>query len=455
MESNPFKVILPTAECLAWALPEPYGAIAAGALTFFDALFMSDSDGVSKSGLSEKDISSFLQAAVQEMERYIQNALTERDREDIATFTTWFSSVRAVLKMIGNDAPYLEKVLQVVDRMTTPGAGTLLNALEHIEAAYERYKPEDLDGFKEKLVLFDTIMASMSTVMFATRMKLLLSSLLTGIYEKQSVTEKIEKANGLWLGYYAELLVLMHGGDERQISFPEKAASYWSALSDYNEINGVLNKEIDGVLSKWAEKAKLYPINVIAPGANIPQGALLDPEYQGLWAQVKTRAECVAFFAGWGDPGRLALATGSCPPDPTPLYEELGKRTQGVQDTINKWRSAGSDWYDHRPPLAPVTAVQVHEPWAASVPQPPNWIANNAVGYAVVYQNAQGRSPIGPFCDWVKIVDKAFPTISVPPDPLGMATKILVYRRFRTAADKHYLIKELVGGQVQFQDCKV
>ena len=95
--------------------------------------------------------------------------------------------------MIGNDAPYLEKVLQVVDRMTTPGAGSLLNALEHIEAAYERYKPEDLDGFKEKLVLFDTIMASMSTVMFATRMKLLLSSLLTGIFEKQSVTEKIKR----------------------------------------------------------------------------------------------------------------------------------------------------------------------------------------------------------------------------------------------------------------------
>ena len=34
------------------------------------------------------------------------------------------------------------------------------------------------------------------------------------------------------------------------------------------------------------------------------------------------------------------------------------------------------------------------------------------------YTRRQGRSPIGPFCDWVKIVDKAFPTISVPPDPL-------------------------------------
>ena len=79
----------------------------------------------------------------------------------------------------------------------------------------------------------------------------------------------------------------MHGGDERQMSFPEKAASYWSALSDYNEINGVLNKEIDGVLSKWAEKAKLYPINVIAPGANIPQGRYSTQNIKGFGHRLK------------------------------------------------------------------------------------------------------------------------------------------------------------------------
>ena len=42
MEDNLFKVILPTAECLAWALPEPMVLSPQAHLTFFDALFMSD-----------------------------------------------------------------------------------------------------------------------------------------------------------------------------------------------------------------------------------------------------------------------------------------------------------------------------------------------------------------------------------------------------------------------------
>jgi hypothetical protein len=95
----------------------------------------------------------------------------------------------------------------------------------------------------------------------------------------------------------------------------------------------------------------------------------------------------------------------------------------------------------------------VDGPWGANAPQPPKWITKNAVAYAVVYQNPQGRSPKGPYCDWVEISDKAFPTVTVPPDPLKMATKVLVYRKFRND-EKEFLIKELIGEPLRFQDEK-
>jgi hypothetical protein len=451
--ADTIQVILQVGECLAWALPAPFGPLGAGGLTFIDALYMSDSSGKSKSGLTADEMSEFLQSAVEKIEKYIQALMTARDREDIAAFSRWLSTEQAVLAAIGDNAPYIEEMLEVLNRMTTPGSGTLLNALMHIEAAYNRFVREDLNSFREWLVLFDTFLVAISTVIFATRMKVLLASKLTSIYTKNGLTKRAETANDRWLGYYAELVFLIRGDGKGKLGLPDKANACWS----------VIPTEIEPLLARIAEKEKLYPRIVFAPDCDVlseeflhSPGSLdrflLDPQNAGLWKKVYSRAECLAFVNSFPPSSYSPMPRNRCPPDEWPFLLEYYGRVERVPNIIDKWRSAGGDWYDHRPPLVPNEVAQVHEPWGGTVPKLPNWVENNAVAYAVVYQNSHGRSPRGPFCDWIEIKDQAFPTVTVRADPLGMATKILVYRKFRATEDKHSLIKELVGGELQFQD---
>lgn len=97
--------------------------------------------------------------------------------------------------------------------------------------------------------------------------------------------------------------------------------------------------------------------------------------------------------------------------------------------TVKQWAASINEWNEHMPPGQPTSKVELVGWSDTPTPHGSRWQPGARVHYAVEFCNAQGPSP---YSEWSThtIGDRAFPTLKIPTDPLGMATGRWLYRKF-------------------------
>jgi hypothetical protein len=126
----------------------------------------------------------------------------------------------------------------------------------------------------------------------------------------------------------------------------------------------------------------------------------------------------------------------------TAYLADIAARFDKRRLVVQQWVDSISQWSSHQPPLPPKTTPTIANDavWTKAAPQGQNWVSGNAVSYAVAFANASGPSQYGDFSAWIEIGDQAFPTVTIPTDPLSMAETRWVYRKFRTGSTSPQLI---------------
>jgi hypothetical protein len=122
--------------------------------------------------------------------------------------------------------------------------------------------------------------------------------------------------------------------------------------------------------------------------------------------------------------------------------KSIGAKIDQRAQVVSGWTDSIQEWSSHLPPQPPSTSPSIagDAKWTAKTPQGQNWVKGNAVAYAVAFANSSGPSQPGRFSAWIDIGDEAFPTVTVPTDPLSMASARHLYRRFKTQPDKPEII---------------
>lgn len=107
-------------------------------------------------------------------------------------------------------------------------------------------------------------------------------------------------------------------------------------------------------------------------------------------------------------------------------------RYKGTTDMLTGFTTAVSSWDENLAPRMPVDTPDLGAlaSWTGVVPNGPNWVAGAKVRYAVSFANASGASAMGPWCDWAGVANRSLPQLSLPIDPLGLATARHVHRQF-------------------------
>lgn len=432
------------ASSLVWALPQPWGAVASGAITLFKILFNLADDRPSPTQVA-------IQKAVGVLKDFIQQQNIADKEGDIVVFHEWFSSQIAVLKMIDNDPSYIENsVLKPLNRMLEPGAGTLPKALNALVQNFHAIDGKSADAYKQKEGLFNVLLVSVSVYFFALRMRIVLDAALASHFLEQENVENIEKWNGIWLGDYATLLVNVRGDAESKLpgwiatveglmAELKKARLGFIDLEHFPEEGHYINRPgigkepgssdyIKDRNSGWGVVDRLTSERRFVRADDVERPSLSCKDH--ITAEHKEDAE--NFRQSWID--QL-------------LAVELGK----TSEAIRRWKHAGDEWYDHAPPKTPKGTVKVVS-WESKTPQGSRWVQSNAVKYAVSFHNNRGASPLGPFTPWLEITDGAFPVLgNFPSDPLAMATRVYIYRRFRDS-EHDELLANIPVAQTTFND---
>jgi len=406
--SSTADVVLQVSECLAWALPAPYGAIAAGGLTFVEAMFFTN-DSASK--VTKDVLQQALNTAVQNIEAYLESINLRNEQSAVKDFSDWLNRSQTLEPEVGDNIEYYKSVRDVVDKNVKPGYLTVFDVVERVADDADRATFSDPDQFANKQLLIDTLAAATTALMFAYRTRVLAAAKLADIYERQENREEFDAIVQAWAYYHADVVSQLHDDD--------------GCVATFQRIVSGVRAQILADQSK--SDVAPYPKDVTPPG-------LTSPGLEDLTA-VHSYQECINYYGQFGS-GQYAGAMGWCPlpydAGPTwggPFADQLpnGPYT-GV---LENWKKAGQTWYDNTPPKQPEAKPTVGAPWGGSIPKEPHWVAQNEVAYAYAYKNSKGVSPKSAYCDWVALVTQAFPTVTCPPDPLQQGTQLLLYRKFQ------------------------
>lgn len=419
---------------LSFALPPPWGALASGSFTLFQLILGSDkADPFAE--------------VIQTLERFLDERAVEQWSRTVRDFLGGPNGLNtqldALQKTVSNDQTvYInDTLLPLINRAADPGTSDNVNAAasalhDYVQELVSGAKDEARDAYyaKKPLPLEDTLdlaLAATSAFLVALKIKVQLYATLASVAKNAEDADGFTKNTGAWLDSYAVFALATNGdGDDmpgyvktmnalvdsaQQVRTALVGTPYYVSATVIGHM-GAASKGYGWGFTDAAVEDPRIEAGAINASPTLPQHFVADTPPSGCCgSNVEHKDELVAM--------RKAYVA-----DVTGRFDKRRRVVKGWADSIQEWNS-------NLPPQPPTGTPSVHSDarWTAGLPQPPDWVTGNAVAYAVSFANASGPSQHGGFCEWIEITDYAFPTVTIPTDPLGMADARWLYRRFRTS----------------------
>jgi hypothetical protein len=116
------------------------------------------------------------------------------------------------------------------------------------------------------------------------------------------------------------------------------------------------------------------------------------------------------------------------------VQADLDKLFDKDKQAIQTWLDNVKQWAAGMTPVMPKSGAEpgvLSDKWGGSAPPNSVWSEYEAVRYAVSFSNDLGQSDVGPWSRPAEIQGRSSPTITVPVDPLNLATSRRIYRSFK------------------------
>lgn len=401
---------LQIAGTLAWALPAPWGPVAAAATTLFELLL---------GGGSEDP----LQEAVQALENFIETRDIQNWGRTVANFvggTNGLNSQLWVLKQTisSSQTEFIQALLTTIDQATDPGtsdnvyaaANGLRDKVAQFAAVAKQQSREEYYNSKAPSLedTLDLALLAASSFLLALKLRIQLCATLGALAADAKDSVQVDKMTGKWLDAYA--------------SYVRNVAGVDGGVGMVDLMTPVVNAVIPIRKALVGEciQVQYYPSGKMTHV--FIDAALEDPSYED-----ETMIHDDHSFPNYNDDLATLQSIRAS------YLADIDARFARRLGVIAAWTASVKEWSEHLPPKAPIDAPFMADgaPWASHESKAPNWEPGNAVCYSVAYANEHGPSQQGKLGDWIEIGSVAFPTITVPIDPLKMATARHIYRRFR------------------------
>ncbi|SEG63484.1 hypothetical protein SAMN05444920_103600 [Nonomuraea solani] len=401
---NAANIALQVSGTLVWALPEPWGPLAAGGVTLIQLLFGQSDDGSPFTGV------------VTQLEDFIKQQDITHHATVVKAFVNWMVEQQEVLKTVqGDDSKYInESLLPELRKMTAPGDDSVYDAVY------------DLENYLHVPGAFDLMVLAVSVYLLGLKMIVQLDAMLASPAYKSGDQSTYNQYTQLWLGDYANFHTAVMGGDGN----PGWVQRVGRHIADFQtahlaEITGVYrydNREfVSGTSMSFVKDSWGWTYRDTALGEDDLAHFMVDTFVtSGCCASDSTRVEHRTEVQAAHDQHVAAV---------TQLLDaQYGKHVA----TVKAWQTAIDQWNEHLPPQRPTQAPTISpDGWRYTTPRGAYWVDSNQVSYAVAFANHGGPSPTGPWSDPVIIKGKAGPTLTgLPDDPLGMAVSRQIWRRF-------------------------
>ncbi|MEV4110634.1 hypothetical protein [Nonomuraea sp. NPDC049695] len=397
------NVALQVAGTLVWALPEPWGPIAAGGVTLIELLF------------AQSDNSSPFTSVVTRLEDFIKQQDINRHATMVKGFADWMVEQQEVLKVTqGDNSKYItDTLLPELRKMTAPGDDSVYDAVY------------DLENYLHVPGAFDLMVLGVSVHLLGLKMIVQLDAVLASPAYKSVEPTLYNQYTQLWLSDYANFHAAVMGGPGRA-GWVQRVGRHIADFQtarlaqiigpyryDYREF--VSAGSMSFTKNNWG-----WTYRDTALGEDDLAHFMVDTfEASGCCNADSTRVEHRSEVHVARDQHRATVNQ--------QLDTQYGKHLT----TAKAWQTAIEQWNEHLPPQRPTQAPTISpDGWRYTTPRGTYWVDGNQVSYAVAFSNHSGPSPIGPWSEPLTISGKAGPTLTdLPDDPLGMAVARQIWRR--------------------------
>lgn len=417
--------------CLAFALEAPWGPVASSGLQFFEMLL----------GMSSPDP---LQVVVQVLENYIEDRDIDRWRENVQNFVSGSNGLETQLTALkitsGDDQKiFLQDLINMIQLAVNPGqsddnvngayvalSGETRNLVQSAAGGTrQQYFDSNVANFEQVLDL--TILAA-SSMLLGMKLQIQLRAKLASIAYVENDHATWNDLTGAWLTTYAV---------------------YQVSISDPN--NGLVQ-----AMNSLIEDARAARQSLVGPtiygeftqdltyvyGLYFIDAAVENPNYENYNPNVALPTTLAHFVLDTqpenGCCGSPIVNQDQIDAERQQYVAAIDARFDKRLQAVQAWLDSVNEWISHLPPKVPDDlwpSIADNAVWASQSSHPPDWVDGNAVQYAVAFVNALGPSEIGNFSDSYEVGSKAFPTVTVPTDPMHMTTARRIYRRFSNWTD--------------------
>jgi hypothetical protein len=394
-----------TAE-LAFALPEPWGALASAGLHFIDMMLP-----------KEKKVS-VVEQIVDALDVYMKQRDLNKWARGAQTLMMWCSQQLSQMKE--QDPPLSqvrELLLPDLETNLTPGGSSLYSHLMSIAG-------QDYINEKEA---FDILLVCVSSYLFGLKFKLVLDAYVAHKAYVDNDMHTFNEWNNRWRFDYIAF---------RDAILGDKAMQGWAPKAGQIITNFVTQR-----LSKVTPvERKTYT------AAGHQGGGTVDFVRAHGWAfgDTQTGADNWKnhYFPDSEDGKNLVEHRDDAEAARNgylhTLSNTLDRTYDNAKKTAQKWVDSINEWNEHLPPAAPIGRPKIDpKGWQGKASADSEWAKRTRVSYAVQFYNDKGPGLIGEWSEAVDINGRAAPTlIEVPTDDLRMATGRRIYRKFDSEKER-------------------
>jgi hypothetical protein len=414
---DPASAALSVAGNLVWAMPPPWGPIAAGGITLIQLLL---ADGGKQDQFT---------AAVQQLEQFITHRDINADATHIRGFADWMDNQFQTLQVTqaDNSAYITATLLPELRRMVAPGDDSVYDAI------YDLERNLDVDGTLKVLVLGVTIH------LLALKMIVQLDAQLAATARAAGDDAACAAYTDLWLADYANLVIAVDG----YTTSTGSVAGWASRISAH--VDAAITARLAKINFPYRYNNKHWVVNT-GGGATGTSGTWVS-EWGWTYRDDGVGDTDTTNFIADAETGGDCCHAGTTIEYKQLVHQHRDERTRAVaaaqdvvyadiRQTTRKWQAALLEWNQHLPPRPPTSAPKISG-FTGTGPAG-NWVDGSSVGYAVAFANQAGGSGgpgrIGPWSAFAAVGAHAGATLTdLPVDPLKMATHRWIYRQFRHA----------------------
>jgi hypothetical protein len=406
---DPGQALLTFATVAAFALPQPWGVLVAGALSVVQMFFGGSRD-------QSAVFVAALQALLQSIEAYYVVSQIKDAATRVQDATDWLNKQTTIIQDLGNDASARTYIMETglrqvsdVDQENSPLRNALVTLL-NVDL------PGDPSAWDLRMKAFDVLVMGVSVYLTYLRVRVQMQAALESAPDYQGpqqvyafydsfridashwATTLSQRINDLHTQRRGLIGPVQRGMDHRfcwgQLDCSLAAATdgYWT-FADYEPGKGTQGR--------WQDTGVFHSSCTGAYYSSVQHKDQADAARANYVASVDAQ-----------------------------LTQHFAAASQAIQG----WTASISAWNESMVPRTPQTAPRVGDDtsrWAARTPQGPHWVRGAKVRYAVAFGNDAGNSPLGPWSDWVPIADQAWPKVTgLPIDALGLATARQLSRQF-------------------------